>query len=148
VVTASAAGRVGFAAGFALATGGVAVLAAAFFAAGWPTRDGARLAAARFAGAGRVVVFFGALFGAFLGAFLVVFARLLDACFFLDAGLDAGRDARRDDRLDAGRDDRLDAGRDDRLDDGLAGRRAAARGELRFGRLALLPVGRFLAMAV
>jgi hypothetical protein len=131
---------VGFAAGFALATGGVAVLAAAFFAAGWPTRDGARLAAARFAGAGRVVVFFGALFGAFLGAFLVVFARLLDACFFLDAGLDAGRDARRDDRLDAGR--------DDRLDDGLAGRRAAARGELRFGRLALLPVGRFLAMAV
>jgi hypothetical protein len=140
VVTASAAGRVGFAAGFALATGGVAVLAAAFFAAGWPTRDGARLAAARFAGAGRVVVFFGALFGAFLGAFLVVFARLLDACFFLDAGLDAGRDARRDDRLDAGR--------DDRLDDGLAGRRAAARGELRFGRLALLPVGRFLAMAV
>ena len=119
-------GRLGFAAGFAAAAVGLAVFGAGFFAAGWPIPDGARLAAARFASAGRTTrVFFAALLGAFLGrtALRVVFARLLARLlnarrFFADRG------------------------------EVLVARRAAARGELRFGRLALLPVGRFLAMAV
>jgi hypothetical protein len=109
------------AAGFALATGGGAVFGAAFFVAGLPIRAGACLAAARFAGVGRTGVFFAALFGAFFGlvAFRAPFARVLDGRpFFADR------------------------------DDAPAERRAAARGELRVGRLALLPVGRFLAMAV
>jgi hypothetical protein len=91
--------------------------------------DGARLAAARLGGAERFIafVFFAAFFAARLGALRAVLAALLDACFF-DL-----------------------TGRDERFEDEVAGfadRRAAARGEPRFGRLALLPVGRFLAMAV
>jgi hypothetical protein len=107
----------------------------AFFTAraGLAIGVGGRLAAARLGGverfwlavldvglATRGFAFFDAFFAARLGAFRVVFAGLLDARFW----------------------------REERVDDGLAERRAAARGELRFGRLALLPVGRFLAMAV
>ena len=118
--------RLGFAAGFAAATVGLAVFGAGFFVAGLPIPDGARLATARFARAGRRTgVFFAALLGAFLGRAVLreVFARLLARLL--------------DER-------RFFADRDEELVE----RRAAARGELRFGRLALLPVGRFLAMAV
>ena len=98
--------------------------------AGLALGDGALLAAVRLGEAERLsgFAFFAAFFAARLGAFRVVLAVLLDARFLDDL---PGRDARLEDEFD-----------------GLAERRAAARGELRFGRLALLPVGRFLAMAV
>jgi len=117
------------AAGFRVSTGGLAVLAAASFAgrAGFATRAGARLAAGRVGRARRVVALLRTCLGDLLGAFLAAFARVFVWLVAVRAGLAGARFL---------------------LVFFPAVGRAAARGELRFGRLVRLPVGRFLAITV
>ena len=111
-----AAGRLRLTTGLALGAGALVVLAALTGFGVFAVRDGARRAAARFAGAGR----FGAFFGAFarFAAARAGFAAPRPFRPVLPAFLEAAAATRREED------------------------------ELRFGRLARPPVGRFLAMSV